>query len=104
MSANTENTQDAPVYYGAAGSASDLEKGRPGHIERMITPGGHPVDFSQPAIPIQHRKYGNPIPVGLVCFSMAFLMVGLYSLGVRGIKVPVVVLPPLSKPHVDNSN
>lgn len=100
MSSSTEinNSDPTPVYLGAGCRPSDVEKGRqPGHIERIITPGGHPVDFSQPAIPVQHRRYGNPIPVGLVCFSMAFMMVGLYDIGVRGIKLPVVVLPPLSE-------
>jgi succinate-acetate transporter protein len=63
----------------------------------MITPGGHPIDFSQPAIPVQHRKYGNPIPIGLIAFSMAFMMVGLLSVGVRGIKAPNGVLSSLSE-------
>lgn len=79
--------------------AGDLEKGRGGaaHIERMITPGGHPIDFSQPAIPVQHRKYGNPIPIGLIAFSMGFMMTGLLTIGARGIKAPNAVLPSLSK-------
>lgn len=92
--ASNSSTNVASGYLGAG----DLEKGRgPAHIERMITPGGHPIDFSQPAIPVQHRKFGNPIPIGLIAFSMAFMMVGLLSVGVRGIKAPNGVLSSLSE-------
>lgn len=90
---------NGPVYFGAG--EVDCEKGTvrngPAHIERMITPGGHPVDYSQPAIPVQHRKYGNPIPIGLIAFSYAFMFVGCINLGVRGIKIPSAALPTLSK-------
>jgi len=37
-----------------------------GAISRFITPGGNPVDASQPAFPIYHRKFGNPAPLGLL--------------------------------------
>jgi hypothetical protein len=49
MSAASDNS-NTPVYSGA----HDLEKGRAERIERVVTPGGHPADFSQPAIPQQH--------------------------------------------------
>jgi len=101
MSTNNVNNSSAtdvvetPVYFGAG--STDLEKGRPGHIERIVTPGGHPVDFSQPAIPVQHRKFGNPLPAGLFSFAMGFWMVGLYTLQVRGIKHANAVFPSLSE-------
>jgi hypothetical protein len=50
MSATASNNSSTPVYIGA----HDVEKGRPERIERVVTPGGHPADFSQPAIPQQH--------------------------------------------------
>jgi hypothetical protein len=37
-----------------------------GAISRFITPGGNPMDTSQPAFPIYHRKFGNPAPLGLL--------------------------------------
>jgi hypothetical protein len=37
-----------------------------GAISRFITPGGNPVDNSQPAFPVYHRKFGNPAPLGLL--------------------------------------
>lgn len=95
----TNSTSDVD-HMGYTG-AGDIEKGRiingPAHIERMITPGGHPIDFSQPAIPVQHRKYGNPIPIGLIAFSMGFMMTGLLTVGASGIKAPNAVLPSLSE-------
>jgi succinate-acetate transporter protein len=63
----------------------------------MVTPGGHPVDFSQPAIPVQHRKFGNPLPVGLFSFSMGFWVAGLYTLQARGVTKPNLVLPMFSE-------
>lgn len=37
-----------------------------GAISRFITPGGNPMDTSQTAFPIYHRKFGNPGPLGLL--------------------------------------
>lgn len=35
-------------------------------IDRQITPGGNPIDNSQPAFPVYHRKFANPAPLGLL--------------------------------------
>ncbi len=35
-------------------------------VSRFITPGGHPMDTSQPAFPVFHRKFANPAPLGLM--------------------------------------
>lgn len=40
--------------------------GSGGQISRFVTPGGHPMDNSQPALPVFHRKFGNPAPLGLM--------------------------------------
>lgn len=37
-----------------------------GAISRFITPGGNPMDTSQPAFPVFHRKFANPAPLGLL--------------------------------------
>lgn len=66
---------------------TDCEKGSTAHlsgsvpINRMITPGGHPIDYSQPAIPAQHRKFGNPLPAALISFSTGFFFLGLLNIG-----------------------
>jgi hypothetical protein len=35
-------------------------------VSRFITPGGNPMDTSQPAFPVFHRKFANPAPLGLL--------------------------------------
>lgn len=37
-----------------------------GAVSRFITPGGNPMDTSQPAFPVFHRKFANPAPLGLL--------------------------------------
>ncbi|ORY28181.1 GPR1/FUN34/yaaH family-domain-containing protein [Naematelia encephala] len=73
--------------------ANNAEKGQNRHLERVITPGGHPADFSQPAIPPQHRKYGNPVPLGLTSFGCGFFLASAYTLYARGVHTPNVMVP-----------
>lgn len=35
-------------------------------LSRALTPGGNPVDTSQPALPNYHRALGDPAPVGII--------------------------------------
>lgn len=76
----------------------DEEKGSTApRISRVVTPGGHPADFSQPAFPVQHRKYGNPTPLGLVSFGTGFFLSSAYTLRAQGVAtfnlaVPVFIL------------
>lgn len=39
------------------------------HLERLTTAGGHPNDRSQPALPVVHRSFANPAPLGLLSFA-----------------------------------
>jgi hypothetical protein len=90
----TDVVHDTPTYY----DADSAEKGRSiKHLDRVVTPGGHPVDFSQPSIPVQHRKFGNPLPAGLFSFAMGFFLVGLYTLQVRGVKSAAAAFPTFSE-------
>jgi hypothetical protein len=54
---NVEAQQPEKVYSGGAPTS------------RAVTPGGHPVDTSQPAFPVYHRKIANPAPLGLFAFA-----------------------------------
>ncbi|KAL1405037.1 hypothetical protein Q8F55_008660 [Vanrija albida] len=76
-----------PTYY----AAGDAEKAQ--RLSRAITPGGNPADFSQPGIPKQHRKVGNPMPAGLLSFASLFMLFGLYGLGASHVRHPNVVVP-----------
>jgi len=86
-SSNSQST--GPTY----NNGPDVEKGQNQRIERMITPGGHPADSSQPAIPVQHRKYGNPVPLGLTSFGTGFFLSSAFTLHAQGITTPNVVIP-----------
>jgi hypothetical protein len=47
--ADTQVDTGAPVQHGGY-------KGSGGYVNRAVTPGGHPLDTSQPAFPVYHRK------------------------------------------------
>jgi succinate-acetate transporter protein len=63
-----------------------------GSVARFITPGGNPIDNSQPAFPVFHRKFANPSPLGLMGFAATTFVLSMYNVSARGIKTPNVVL------------
>ncbi|WWC64137.1 uncharacterized protein I303_106745 [Kwoniella dejecticola CBS 10117] len=63
-----------------------------GPMARFITPGGHPVDTSQPAFPVFHRKFANPAPLGLLAFAGTTLLLSFFNVSTRGVTVPNVIL------------
>ena len=38
-------------------------------LSRQHTPGGHVDDRSQPPLPVVHRSFANPAPLGLIAFA-----------------------------------
>ena len=47
-------------------------------LERLQTAGGHPNDRTQPSLPVVHRSFANPAPLGLLSFATGeFLSVGI---------------------------
>ena len=55
-------------------SADRVEKGANAtigetHLERSTTAGGHEDDRTQPALPVVHRSFANPAPLGLLSFA-----------------------------------
>jgi succinate-acetate transporter protein len=55
-------------------AADQLEKSNAAHseaerIQRVRTKGGHEDDRTQPALPIVHRSFANPAPLGLLSFA-----------------------------------
>ncbi|KAL1406045.1 hypothetical protein Q8F55_007728 [Vanrija albida] len=61
-------------------------------VSRFVTPGGNPVDNSQPAFPVFHRKFGNPAPLGLMSFAGTTFVLSFFNYQVRGITHPNVVV------------
>ncbi|WOO78448.1 ammonium permease ATO2-like protein [Vanrija pseudolonga] len=81
------------IYYD-----DDIEKGLPPfepRIERILTPLGHPADFSQPGVPRQHRVYGNPTPLGLLSFGYGFFLLSAFTLRAQGVHSVNVAVPAL---------
>ncbi|GAA5838807.1 hypothetical protein JCM11251_006745 [Rhodosporidiobolus azoricus] len=82
----------------ATNTSHDLEKHEEARFDvprRTITPGGHPMDYSQPAIPPSHRKFGNPAPLGLTSFGAGFFLVSAINLRAQGVSIPNVAVPVL---------
>jgi uncharacterized protein len=38
-------------------------------LERLQTAGGHVDDRTQPSLPVVHRSFANPAPLGLLSFA-----------------------------------
>ncbi|BGP37028.1 hypothetical protein JCM10450v2_000938 [Rhodotorula kratochvilovae] len=93
------STQPASAHTGHQGVSSaspaymSQEGGAPLNL-RNITPGGHPLDRSQPAFPTYHRRFANPAPLGLCGFALTTFMLSLINVGTRGVSVPNVVVGP----------
>ena len=68
--------------------ADKLEIGH--HLDRSKTQGGHDNDTSQPALPVVHRKFANPAPLGLLAFATSIFLISLYGVNARGITTPNV--------------
>lgn len=57
VNANTNGNGEYNAYQGTGGP-----------VHRAITPGGNPMDSSQPAFPVYHRRFANPAPLGLMAY------------------------------------
>ncbi|KAH8929520.1 putative FUN34-transmembrane protein [Atractiella rhizophila] len=61
-------------------------------VNRAVTPGGHPVDTSQPAFPVYHRKFANPAPLGLMGFAGTTFFLSMINVQARHVTIPNVVV------------
>lgn len=50
-------------------AASSSENSGQAHLERLHTKGGHDDDRTQPSLPVVHRSFANPAPLGLLSFA-----------------------------------
>ncbi|KAK4705959.1 uncharacterized protein P7C70_g242, partial [Phenoliferia sp. Uapishka_3] len=89
-----EKTTSAPVNPSSATTAvnpstadSKAEYGAPLNSGRNITPGGHPLDQSQPGYPVYHRKFANPAPLGLISFAGTTLLLSFFNTNTHGVTV-----------------
>lgn len=98
MSTNSLATDKGGVDLSDSGYRSDE------HVHRFVTPGGHPQDNSQPALPVYRRKFGNPAPLGLsrksysplvrssadgsASFAATTFLLSMFNLQARHITIP----------------
>ncbi|KAL4906953.1 hypothetical protein BDW74DRAFT_176550 [Aspergillus multicolor] len=62
------------------------------HLDRLLTAGGHPDDRSQIPLPVVHRRFANPTPLGLISFAADIFLISVYGLHARGIQSPNVMV------------
>ncbi len=73
--------------------AAELEKGGTSHaLQTTQTRGGHEDDRTQPALPIVHRSFANPAPLGLLSFATDIFLISIYGVHARGIVSPNVMI------------
>ncbi|KAK6607062.1 GPR/FUN34 family protein (GPR1/FUN34/yaaH family protein) [Botrytis cinerea] len=58
------------------------------HLERLQTDGGHVDDRTQPSLPIVHRRFANPSPLGLLSFAT-----GIFLISIFGVNFGATVFP-----------
>ncbi|THZ82600.1 hypothetical protein D6C84_05680 [Aureobasidium pullulans] len=62
------------------------------HLERMRTAGGHIDDRSQPSLPIVHRSFANPAPLGLLSFATGIFLISILGVHARSIQTPNILV------------
>ncbi|KAG9514490.1 hypothetical protein KCV07_g8079, partial [Aureobasidium melanogenum] len=61
-------------------------------LERLTTAGGHIDDRSQPALPVVHRSFANPAPLGLLSFATGIFLISILGVHARGIQTANVLV------------
>lgn len=54
-------------------------------LERLRTKGGHIDNRDQPSLPIIHRSFANPAPLGLLSFATGVFLLSMLGVHARGI-------------------
>jgi len=85
----------APENYEAYDHASKMENANGVsmvQLERLQTAGGHPDDRTQPSLPVVHRSFANPAPLGLLSFATGMFLISIFGVQVRGVATPNVLI------------
>ncbi|KAJ5687151.1 hypothetical protein N7536_009770 [Penicillium majusculum] len=62
------------------------------HLERQRTAGNHFDDRSQPGLPVIHRTFASPAPLGLLSFATGIFLISVLGLHARSIDVPNILV------------
>jgi succinate-acetate transporter protein len=87
---------------------SNGDRGNTAQLERLQTAGGHIDDRTQPSLPVVHRSFANPAPLGLLSFATGnftsyqfvvfaltfegFFLISIYGVQMRGVATPNVLV------------
>ncbi|KAJ0155437.1 hypothetical protein HZ326_2332 [Fusarium oxysporum f. sp. albedinis] len=61
-------------------------------LRPCTTAGGHVEDRGQPALPVVHRRFANPSPLGLLSFATGIFLISSFGVHARGIQTPNVMI------------
>jgi len=94
--------------YDHANKMETANGGSAAQLERLQTAGGHVNDRSQPALPVVHRNFANPAPLGLLSFATGknsiltsiqeinhwagIFLISIFGVKVRGVATPNVLI------------
>jgi len=77
----------------SSSNLKDVEGGYGGaHVNRQLTPGGHPYEAAQPGWGVYHRKFANPAPLGLSGFALTTFVLSLINAQARGVTTPNLIV------------
>jgi hypothetical protein len=61
-------------------------------LEKLHTAGGHENDRSQPSMPVVHRTFANPAPLGLLSFATGIFLISILGVHARDIQTPNILV------------
>ncbi|KAM0429749.1 hypothetical protein ACHAPT_006355 [Fusarium lateritium] len=61
-------------------------------LRQALTEGGHVEDRTQPSLPVVHRRFANPSPLGLLSFATGIFLISSFGVHARGIQTPNVMI------------
>ncbi|KAI8656989.1 hypothetical protein NCS56_01304500 [Fusarium sp. Ph1] len=61
-------------------------------LHQTLTEGGHVEDCTQPSLPVVHRRFANPSPLGLLSFATGIFLISSFGVHARGIQTPNVMI------------
>lgn len=61
-------------------------------LAKETTAGGHANDRSQPSLPVVHRKFANPAPLGLLSFATGIFLISIFGVHARDLQTPNLLI------------